>query len=85
MAGGSSSSVDSPVACDAVATGGGMRGRLPRWQAAVALDGAADEGSPLNPTNPYAATKAAAEMLANSVRYHTVCFHIIGNLETMHD
>ena len=70
-AGGGSSSVDSSVACDAVATGGGLRGRLPRWQA-VALDGAADEGSPLNPTNPYAATKAAAEMLANSVRYHRI-------------
>lgn len=29
------------------------------------LDGAADEQSPLNPTNPYSASKAAAEMIVN--------------------
>ena len=31
--------------------------------------GAVDESAPLNPTNPYAATKAAAEMLALSYRH----------------
>ncbi len=29
------------------------------------LDGQADENSPLNPTNPYSASKAAAEMIVN--------------------
>lgn len=33
------------------------------------LSGARDEDAPLNPTNPYAASKAAAEMIVNSYRH----------------
>ena len=33
------------------------------------LTGACDESSPLNPTNPYSASKAAAEMIVNGYRH----------------
>ena len=34
------------------------------------IKGSANEDSPLNPTNPYSASKAASEMILNSYRFH---------------